>query len=74
MKTKTFWLARDKMNEWKDDKIWLYSKKPKNYNEYPEAWAAEFCVMDFCEEGFKKISGITIKPGECRKFRLVEVE
>lgn len=69
MKARTFWLALDN-NEYFNGAVFLYSRKPElfdgNYVGKSE--------RAFCAEDFKKITGITIKTGECRKFRLEEIK
>jgi hypothetical protein len=67
MKAKTFWLARDKDGFHKDE-ICLFWKKP--IWDF-DAW---MCFSDM--ETFIKmpLDFIPIKPGECRKFKLVEVK
>lgn len=69
MKAKTFWLAVDDAYI-SSDMIWVYPKKPKYIDKIWEG----MCVEKFCNDMFKRLTGIAIKPGECRKFRLVEVE
>ena len=68
----TFWLARDKWGL-ESNLIFSYSKKPRRIEKGYDLWPNSGCEYAFCYSAFTRITGIKIKKGECRQFRLEEV-
>ena len=63
------WLSRDKGISFMDD-IYLWNKKP-NFNGTSYYGTALYA---FCLREFKKITGIYLKSGECRKIKSIKIE
>ncbi len=68
---RNLWLARDK-DSYNSDWITMYEKKPEWNNEYQKYGSDEIHV--FWYKDFKSITGITLKPGECRKIKSIKIE
>ncbi len=74
-KSKTFWVTRDE-DDFHGDKLLVYVWKVRDNPQKDSNGVWELGksgVYDFCYRGFKALTGITLKPGERKKFRLEEV-
>ena len=69
---KTFWLARDKGGH-STDLVFLHTEKPRPLTHNPNIYGFG-AVDNFCIAQFTEITGIKIKKGECRQFRLEEIK
>ena len=66
-KSKVFWVTRDN-DDHGEYEIWPYRAHPKSN----DGWYPSGCSFGCCLDDFQRITGITLKPGEKKKFRLVE--
>ncbi len=68
---RNLWLARDK-GIYKSDWICMYDGKPKWNDECDEYY--DDGMHKFRYKDFRNITGITLKPGECRKIKSIKIE
>ncbi len=74
-KSKVFWVTRDGTGSGDGVEVWRYKAFPhKGTEDGCDEYESDFQDSDeyFCGTVFRKLTGITLKPGQKKKFRLVE--
>ena len=66
-KPKTFWIGRDRKKA-----LYPYNILTEKSKLIDDVWV--FIAYDFCDKKFEKITGIKLKPGKKKKFKLIEVK
>jgi len=75
MKAKTFWLVRNQgrfgsVSVWRGEKPRYFLDEESGHYEPTRSQN----VYNFCSVVFYQITGIRLRPGEVRKFKLTEVK
>lgn len=69
-KAKKVWLARDEFNQDAFYELWTTKPRQNRNGEFYADGKRCFLIEDFCPEEFERITGFSLKPGECKRVTI----